>query len=97
MATVYKQFLFDAFLAPQNSWWFQWNNISSTDALYFYAVPKIGQNSFPQTIEIQQVRIRTTQSAKWVARMLIYNSTPPANIPQKDGCFFSVYMVGVSA
>jgi hypothetical protein len=97
MATLYKQFLFDGFLAPEKSWWYQWNNISGVDALYFYAVPKIGQNSFPQTIEIQEVRIRTTQSANWVARMLIYNSTPPANIAQQDGCFFSVYMVGVSA
>ena len=97
MATVYKQLLFDGFLAPGTWWWFQWNNIPSSDALYFYAVPKIGQNSFPQTIEIQEVRIRTTQSAKWVARMKVYNSTPPANIAQQDGCFFSMYMVGVSA
>ena len=44
MATVYKQFLFDGFLAPEKSWWYQWNNISGIDALYFYAAPKIGQN-----------------------------------------------------
>ena len=65
MATVYKQLLFDGFLAPGKSWWYQWNNISGVDALYLSAVPKIGQNSFPQTIEMQEVRIRTTQSAKW--------------------------------
>jgi hypothetical protein len=96
MATVTEQALFTTILGPEKSWWYQWNNVGGASPLYFYAVPHISQSSFPQTIEIAKVWIRTTASANWVARLLIHNPTPPANIAQVDGCKFTVYMVKVS-
>jgi hypothetical protein len=95
MATVAKQHLWDGTLEPQKTVWVTWNNIVHDRARFFYAVPRVGQNSFPQAIEVQLVRIETTQSSKWRARIKLHNPTAPANIPQQDVCFYSMYMVTV--
>jgi len=96
MAVVDKYKLWDGTLAPETSQWNTWNNISSSKALFFYVVPRIGQNGFPQTIEIEEVGIETTESAKWRARIKVRNPTAPKNIPQVDVCFYTMYMVTVA-
>jgi hypothetical protein len=95
MATVSKYLLWEGTLEPLKTAWATWNYNTYQNALFFYAVPKTGQNSFPQAIEIQQVRMEHTESVKWRARIKLYNPTPPANIPQMDVCFYEMYMVVV--
>jgi hypothetical protein len=91
--TKYK--LWDGSIEPETARWGNWTNISHSAALFFYAVPRVGQNSFPQFIEVQHVRIETPQSSKWTAHIRLYNPTPPHNIPQEDVCFYTLYMVAV--
>jgi hypothetical protein len=96
-ATVSKFFLWDGDLAPLTSWWKTWNNLpGDPKAHFFYAVPTISnQSHFPQKIEIKEVQIQELEEGKWRARILLYNPTQPANIPQVDGCHYAMYMVSV--
>jgi hypothetical protein len=96
MATVSKFLLWEGTLEPLKTTWATWNYNLYPNALFFYVVPKPGQNSFPQMIEIQQVRMEHTESVKWRARIKLYNPTPPRNIPQMDVCFYGMYMVVVA-
>jgi hypothetical protein len=93
MATVSKTLIWEGTLEPLETRWATWNYNIYGHALYFYAVPSVGQNSFPQAIEIQQVRMEHTEAIKWRARIKLHNPTPPRNIPQKDVLFYEMYLV----
>jgi hypothetical protein len=97
-ATVVLTKMFDdIFLAPQKSTTYWWT-ITQSSAWWFYAVPRVPQTSFPQTIHIDRVQISTTESTKFRAYIKIVNdnSPQPPDFPWQDGCHFSLYAVSAS-
>ena len=81
------------FLGPQQSMTISWG-IDNNNVWWFHAVPKISQSSFPRNIQIDKVRIATTESTKFRAYIKITNPDPPMPTQEgwADGCYFRLYV-----
>jgi hypothetical protein len=93
--TTVKKIFDDIFLEPGKSTERTWK-IEQTGAWFFHAVPRSPQTSFPQKIHIERVQMVATEATKCVAHITIVNDTKAVpNLPQEDGCHFSLWVVAV--
>ena len=85
------------FLGPQTSMTTSWG-IDNINVWWFHAVPKIGQSTFPRKIQIDKVRVATTESTKFRAYITITNPDPPMPTQEgwPDGCYFKLYVASAS-